>query len=120
MNITKSPGKSVEQGVNILSLGEAYENIDEVAMDGLRGFLTEEAKTVEPPRLILDMSGVNFFGSSFIELLFVVSKRLTERKGTFAICGLSTYCKEVIQITHLDHVWTIRETRAEAIETLIG
>ena len=118
MSSPKHPGRVVEQGVTVLTLGEAYENIDESIMDVLRKELTSIAMEVTPPRLLLDMQGVSFFGSSFIELLFIVSKRLTDRKGKFALCNLAPHCAEVLHITHLDHVWTIRESRIEAIDAL--
>lgn len=118
MSTPKSPGLSVQQGVTVLSLGEAYENIDETAMGTLRDYLTDFASQVVPPRLVLNMSGIGFFGSSFIEILFIVSNRLTERKGKMALCGLSVHCAEVIHITHLDHVWTIRDSATEAVDAI--
>ena len=118
MNLSKQPGQIVEQGVTVLPLGEVYENIDETVMEQLRTELKSIAMEVTPPRLVLDMQGVSFFGSSFIELLFIVSKRLTERNGTFALCCLAPHCAEVLHVTHLDHVWTVRDSRAEAIDAI--
>lgn len=120
MNSIRHPGKVVEQGVTVLALGEAFETIDETVMDFLRTELKSVATEVTPPRLVLDMQGVTFFGSSFIELLFIVSKKLTERKGTFALCNLTSHCAEVLHITHLDHVWTIRDSRTEAVDAIKG
>lgn len=120
MNNSKIPGKLIEQGVTILSLGDAYDNIDETAMTQLRKELTELARDVTPPRLVFDMQGVSFFGSSFIELLFIVGRKLADRKGTFALCNLATHCAEVLHITHLDQVWTVRESRTEAVDAVKG
>lgn len=118
MNSPKALRIDLEQGVNVIALGSVYENIDESSMEQLRPFLKDEAARIDPPRLVLEMSGVGFFGSSFIELLFVVSSLLSVRKGAWAICGLSPHCAEVIHITHLDQVWTVRESLAEAIDAI--
>jgi len=118
MNSPKSPHHNVQEGVTILSFGDVYQNIDEPAMDFLRKELPAVASQITPPYLVLDLTGVDFFGSSFIELLFVVSKRLTERQGRLALCGLSPHCAEVIHITHLDQLWKIEKTSDEAIAAI--
>ena len=38
--------------------------------------------------------------------------------GRLALCGLSGYCREVVEITHLDQLWSIYETRDEAVQSL--
>ena len=55
------------------------------------------------------------FGSSFIEVLFRLWSRLNGRQGKFALCGLSEYCHEVIDVTKLDQLWTICDTVDEAV-----
>ena len=43
---------------------------------------------------------------------------LPKEGGRFAISSLTTYCAEVISITHLDRVWEIFKTTDEAVAAL--
>ncbi len=70
--------------------------------------------------LLVDLSHTKFFGSSFIEVLFRVWNRVNQAGGKFAICGLNSYCREVLQITHLDTVWKTFANRLEAQQWLAG
>lgn len=38
-----------------------------------------------------------------------------EGQGRFAICGLQPYCREVLEVTNLHHLWILTDTREEAI-----
>jgi anti-anti-sigma regulatory factor len=65
------------------------------------------------------MAATEFFGSSFIEVLFRVWKRLnTQPHPKFAISGLQEYCREVLEVTHLDSLWPLYATRDEAVAAL--
>jgi anti-anti-sigma factor len=69
--------------------------------------------------LVIDLSYTEFFGSSFIEVLFRLANRVTKRdKGRFAIAGLRPYCAEVLSVTHLDELWSTYETTEEAVADL--
>ena len=65
------------------------------------------------------MASTEFFGSSFIESLFRVWKKLNPKPGAkFAISGLQPYCKEVLEVTHLDRLWPLPANRAAAVALL--
>lgn len=111
------PLTTVKEGeVTVVVFGPAHRQLDEVGLEALQTQLVEIAKDVSPPRLVLDMSVTEFFGSSFIEVLFKVWKQLkTNPEARFGIAGLQEYCREVLEITHLDKIWPLYATRAEAV-----
>jgi len=113
-----TPQIEKENGVTVVTLGPGCENIDEMALDKLREPLLEAVMTAEPPLVVLDLTGTNFFGSSFIEVLFRMWNRLNSRSGKFSLCGLTSYCAEIVEITHLDRLWPVCKTRAEAVAML--
>jgi hypothetical protein len=39
-------------------------------------------------------------------------------QGGFAICGVTPYCQEVLKIAHLDTLWRLFPTRADAVGAL--
>lgn len=119
MNENLQPTVSTEEGVTIISLGSAYENLDESLLDGLKGFILEQAEGCECPKIVLDLSHTKFFGSAFIELLFRIWNRVKARDGgEFCLCGLTPYCQEVIDVTHLDRLWAIYGSRDDAVAAL--
>lgn len=107
------------QGVTIIALGPEYENLDEWDLDDVRNGILDATKDLDPPRVVLDLSHTKFFGSSFIEVLFRVWNRMKSlENGRFAISGLTPYCAEVLEVTHLNQLWEIFDTKEDAIKTL--
>ena len=115
----RSPDISKQDNVTVVSLGLAYENLDETILGELQTSVLATADEASPPLLVLDLSHTQFFGSSFLEVLLQVFNQLTSKEGgRFAISGLTTYCAEVISITHLDQVWETFPTVEEAVNAL--
>lgn len=109
-----TPRLHEQDGVAVLDFGPNPHSLDETTLQAVQDPVLE-ASNVDPPLLVVDLSHVDFFGSSFIELLFRVWSRLHARGGHFALCGLSPYCREVIEVTNLDKLWTLYDTVDEAV-----
>lgn len=115
----KLPDISKQDGVTVITLGPAFENLDELELDDLRDVILDASKSADPPVVLLDMPHTKFFGSSFIEILFRVWNRMNAQEGgAFAISGLTPYCREVLEVTHLDQLWGLFDTREEALTAL--
>jgi anti-sigma B factor antagonist len=115
----KAPSVTSEAGVTVVTLGPEYENLEETELETLKVALLDVAERAEPPVVVLDLSHLRFFGSALIEALFRAWNHLKTRPGgRLALCGLSGYCREVVEITHLDQLWSIFETRADATRSL--
>jgi anti-sigma B factor antagonist len=112
----KIPTITQEQGVTVVSLGADYENLNESGLEALNGMLLKTAAEADPPLLVLDLSNLRFFGSGFIEALFRAWSVLNARPGgRMSLCGLTAYCREVVEITHLDQLWRVFDSRDEAV-----
>jgi anti-anti-sigma factor len=108
---------SQTEGVTILAFDPPVKTMDEATL----GQYTEallKAGDADPPFVVLDLDGTEFFSSSFIEVMFRIWNRLKARAGRFAICGLHPYCQQVLEITNLHRIWPLTKTRAEAIARL--
>lgn len=108
------PAVHTHDGVAVLDFGPGPHSLDEAALSTLADEILQ-ASNVEPPLLVVDLSQVEFFGSSFIEVLFRLWSRLNGRQGKFALCGLSPYCREVIEVTNLDTLWTLYDDCDDAV-----
>jgi anti-anti-sigma factor len=115
-----APEVVVSGSVTVIGLGAAFQVIDETVLEaGLGETLIEAADDADPPMVVLDLSHTQFFGSSFIEVLFRLWTRLQSRPGgAFALCGLTPHCLDVLKITHLDTLWRLFPNRDEAVRSM--
>ena len=98
----------------------SLETLDDSNLDHVKEVVLHAAQSADPPWVVVDLSHITFFSSSFIEVLFRAWNRLNARDGgKFSICGLSPYCAEVLQITHLDQVWQIDDSREDAVRAML-
>lgn len=96
---------------------------DRITEDWIPETLQSLLAAVKGPRpcLLIDLSHVQFFGSSFIEVLFRAWNRIQQQPGgRFALCGLTPNCAEVIEVTNLDRLWPMYPTREAALQALQG
>lgn len=101
----------------ILVFGNDLAQIDETNVSDLCGQMIAIADKLPNPLLILDMSNVQFFGSSFIDALFRVWKKMTTMPNAhLGIAGLQPYCRDVLKVTRLDTLWQIFDTRESALK----
>ena len=111
------PVLTQQEGVTVITLDPPIKAINEDVLGDISPVLLKAAEA-DPPLVVMDLAGVDFFSSSFIELMFRIWNRLKNRHGRFAICNLHPYCREVIEITNLHTLWTLSDTRPEAIAAL--
>ncbi|MHC4875026.1 MAG: STAS domain-containing protein [Planctomycetota bacterium] len=71
------------------------------------------------PVFLLDLSRLEFMGSSVVALIVRLWKSTQERGGDMIVVNSSTMIKEVLDIAGLSRVWTIVESRDEA-ETILS
>ena len=99
------PEVSREHDVTVVSLGPDYDSLDEDCLHHVQDDMLEAAENAEPPDVLIDLSYTTFFGSGFIAVLLRVRNRINRRGGRFALCGLHSYCAEVLHTARLDTLW---------------
>ena len=108
------------EGVTVLSFSVKGTNITEAIMFSVSSAF-QAAANADPPKVIVDLTDVAFFSSSFIEVMFRLWNRLKkDERGGFALVGLNEYCREILDITNLTSVWSIYDTREEAVAALLA
>jgi anti-anti-sigma factor len=107
-----------QDDVTIVEFGLSYDSLNDAALMETGGVLLGEAIHADPPRLLLDLSATAFIGSRFIELLVRAWKRVKERGGRMALCGIQPFCAEVLRTTRLDLLWESYPGREEGVAAL--
>ncbi len=107
---------SRQDGITFIQMDETYNALDEQPIEALSALLLAEVDKCEGrPLLVLDFSNTVYISSRVLETLFRTWKRLKERKGRMILCSMQPFCKEVLQITHLDRIWDLAPDRAAAV-----
>lgn len=70
------------------------------------------------PQIVVDLSAIDYFGSSFLGLLLRCWKLAQSRDGTLVLAGVSPRARDLLHVTSLDMVWPIYGNLREAIDAL--
>jgi anti-anti-sigma factor len=117
--VLSKPEVSTVDGITYVSFGTDYKTITEDVIPAATETLLSVASAAQP-RIVINLAHTDFFGSSFIEVLFRVWKRVTQRGGKFALCQVAPYCVEVLKVTHLDTLWPICDTPEDARKAVLA
>ena len=117
MHPTKKPRTLHDGEITIIEFGEEFEHLGEDVMPAVTTAVDDAGQALVP-KVLIDLSHVRFFGSSFIEVLYRLWKQMESRSGRFVICGLHPYCGEVLHVTNLDKLWTITPDRESGLAAL--
>jgi anti-sigma B factor antagonist len=107
-----------ERRATIVELGDRYDSLDDSSLREFGELLLREAEQADPPCLLLDLSQTGYIGSRFVEVLVRVWRRLKQRGGVLALCGVQPFCLEVLKVTRLDQIWSVYPSRREAMDAL--
>ena len=94
------------------------EEFDLATAEEVSGVLLGPIDELSMPMLIIDLEGVDFFGSSFLSLLLRCWKAVLVKGGQMVLAGVSPRARELLRITSLDIVWPMYTNRSEALAAL--
>lgn len=104
--------------ITVIGFPPTSQEITQLVLDRISDPILD-AVTPEAPRVLLDLEGIRFFGSSFIELMFRLWNRVKGKAGgEFALCNVTPYCQEVLDVTNLSKVWKVFPTRLDALTAI--
>ena len=71
-------------------------------------------------RLILDFEKVQYLSSQAIGIVLTLNKKLSALKNSkFVLCGVGPKLLELLKITRLDRILTVKPTQKEAVKVLL-
>ena len=108
-----------ESDVVVVQLPEVeYGSLDDEKLDRVRRLLLGVANQPGPPYLIIDLSGVHYFGARLIGIVVSTWAELKNQNRQLVLCGLNAYCARLFQTLHLDRLFAIHPTPQAALEGL--
>ena len=70
--------------------------------------------------VVVDFHKTDYYGSTALGFFVKLWKRVRERGGRMAFCGVSDHEREILRITRLDGLWPICPSREEALQAVRG
>jgi anti-anti-sigma factor len=80
--------------------------------------LVKRLKELKTQKLLVDLSAMEYIGSSTVALVVRLWKTVQEQEGALAVISKHPVVVEVLQISGLSKVWTVVDSRDEALTEL--
>jgi anti-anti-sigma factor len=93
----------------------AYGSLDEEKLSRVRRLLLGVASQPGPPYLIVDLSGVHYFGARLIGIVVSAWDELNKQNRRLILCGLNPYCAQLLHTLHLEKLVAIHPTLEAAL-----
>ena len=132
-------GKNKKPGVDLASAERVFESVhitadrvgtalcvsiaDEHVTEREAGIIYDESVAQLDDRctgIVLDFSNVEMLASAGIGTLVRLHKRMKERKGQVALCGLSSELKELLKLTRMDKLLTVCDDKPSAVAAVVS
>ncbi|MEZ6058166.1 MAG: STAS domain-containing protein [Planctomycetaceae bacterium] len=107
-----------DDDVLIVSPKGSVESLDTESVEKAATKIRTPLRDKEPPYVVIDLSGLNYFGSLFLSLLLRCHKQVKMDGGGLAICGANNASRDLLSLTALDTLWPVCNTREEAIKAI--
>jgi anti-anti-sigma factor len=106
-----------DQGTCLVRLAQAeYGSLDTAKLPRLRELLAYLAEWSDAPRLVLDLSNVQYFGAGFVGVLVDTWHLLRQAGRRLALCGLTPYCARLIRVMHLEKLFDVEYPPESALD----
>jgi anti-anti-sigma factor len=94
------------------------EQLPESLLQPAAQMLLQPLRNDPPSHLIIDLAGVRYFGSAFITFMLRCHEVAQQQGSELAVSGVTSRVRELLQVTAMDQIWSLYETRQEAIQAL--
>ena len=108
---------SVVNGVRVVELLMPSE-LDSDAFDALNAALLIEVGTVGTGACVLDLTAVEYMGSSMLGLMVNARQRVKTGGGRLVLCGLSEWLLNTFRASSLERLFVTAVSRAAAMKSL--
>jgi len=89
--------------------------VDGPELDAIRNELVEVVIAAEPPKILIDFSGVALISSAAITLLRDLHRAVSSRQGQLRLCGVCPDIVAVLRFTRIDTLFALFSDRQAAV-----
>jgi anti-anti-sigma factor len=103
--------------VNVIDL-TLPQSLDSEEFDELNESMLKTVEDKSADLWVLDLSEVDYMGSSVLGLMINVRQHIKSGGGRLALCGMSPSLMQIFHTCCLERLFTIAKTRQDAIKAL--
>jgi anti-sigma B factor antagonist len=89
--------------------------MDPLVLEELAGQLYQLVDEQDRRQMVLDFEKVQYISSQMIGMLLTLHKKIGALKGKLILCGVGPRLTELLKITRLDRVFTVKRSQREAV-----
>jgi anti-sigma B factor antagonist len=104
--------------VAVLIPSPKVEEMHEALIQQAAKLVISSLKEDPPTGIIIDLSGVNYFGSVFVSFLLRCHMFARKQGTEIVLAGASEPARELLHLLDLETVWAMYSSRQEAIEAI--
>jgi len=82
--------------------------------------ILERLGTAELKHAVIDFHELTYFGTSMLEAMFAIWRRIRDDEGKMILCNVSTMGREILRVSRFDTLWPICDTREDALREIGG
>jgi anti-anti-sigma factor len=94
------------------------ESTDSNEFDRLNEMVLQVFDTRPQARWVLDVSGLDYMGSSALGLMVNIRQRVMKSRGQLVLCGLSPQLLRIFRTCCMERLFKISKTRADALKAV--
>ncbi len=68
--------------------------------------------------VVIDFGHIVYFGSCMLEAMRILVQHVRRLEGRVAVCNLSPVAYDILKIARFDHVWSVHDSRTEAVKAV--
>jgi anti-anti-sigma factor len=80
--------------------------------------LLEQFENSDLRSVVIDLEHSPYFGTSMLQMMTALWKRVRARGGRMAVCSVSDTGREILHVTRFDTLWPICDDRKEALQAV--
>jgi len=92
--------------------------LNDFRSDAFRNALYQTVDALEPPRVAMDLSRVDYLSSSGVAILVGLKRRIDTKEGKCALFGCQPNVLDLLRVMRLDQYLTLVTDESEALSSL--
>jgi anti-anti-sigma factor len=117
--MSAGPDITIDRGVHVIQLESRYDQLDPARLERLQAAISGLLQDADSkPRVVMDLGQTEYFTSDLVGAILQSRRAVIERGGQLVVCNLSDFAQQIFEVTKVNTLCQVYETRDEAVTKL--